>query len=798
MGHFDSSLFAWRRWLFAAVAAAALACGDPHEARLDEVRSLHEAGRFAETIEPLRELLEAAPGDPELNHLYGLALLATDQPGLAIWPLRKAAQAPGRAVEDGLLLTRALLRGGKNAEEAIEAASRVVELAPDRVDAMRLLIEAHLAGMRNEEVLLDVERLLALAPGDVGALITRLMALLNLNRVDEAEQALAAVRAAVEDLGEDNEWLPRVCGATATFTLEKGDPDAAELLWNDCLERFPAEEIVVSGGVEFFDGRRNRQRVIEVLRRAHELAPAHLPFTEALATWLGASGQAEGAEQLLLDATKNERSAHQAWIALANFHEQRDEVAKARDALGQGLSRMAEPPTTLIASYVDLLIRAGDHDKAEQIIAAFEGESVIVYLLRGRLLLARGKPAEALASLEEGLRLWPGNSVARRLAAQAAEQLGDYDRALLEYAEAVRADHGYRGAVLDLLRLLEALGRSAEAGPFLNRYHAARPQDPEALVWIIRIAGRAGQPEAANRAIRTLSEFPGQRGVLVAEIAAIQADRMGYASGIEVIRGSNLDLTRPDNAPALRALIEYLIGTGEVGEALSAADAAIAAYPELALFHELRAEALRAAGEPALAREALERALELEPERAPALGGLAALAAQDGDRETAIALYDRAGRADPEEPAYAWQAIQLVASSGDDAQLEHRLEALLAHHGTHAQAANLLARRLAGRDPERAFDLARRAVRFRGGPDALDTLGRMQLERGDAERAARTLGRSLELRADSPSTQYWLAMALSASGDEEGARQALRIALETDSFPEREAARTKLAQLTAD
>lgn len=781
-----------------AAAAVALACGDPGAARLDEIHGLHEAGRYAESVEPLRALLEASPDDPEVNHLYGVALLGSGQAGLAIWPLRKATQSPERAIEDGLLLTRALLQSRSNAEEAIQVANRVVELAPDRVDAMRLLIEAKLAAMRNEEVLVDVERLLALKPDDVGALITRLMALLNLNRVEEAEQSLAAVRAAVDDLGDDNEWLPRVCGATATFTLEKGDADSAAELWNDCLERFPADEMIVSGGVEFFEARRDRRRSVEILRRAHELAPTYLPFTEALAARLAASGQAEEAERLLRAAAKNEENAAQAWIALSNHHEQRDEVAKARDALGQGLALMGEMPPTLLASYIDLLIRAGDLDEAEEILGSFEGESVMLELLRGRVLLARGKPAEALETLERGLRLWPGNSVGRWLAARAAEQLGDYDRALVEYLEAVRADHGNRSAVFDLVRLLEALGRSREAIPALNRYCAAVPQDPEGPLWILRIASRTGQLEMASWAIRKLRDFPGQQGVLVAEIAAGQVDRTGYASGIEVIHGSKLDLTRPTNGPALRALVEYLIAVEKPGEALAAADAALAAHPDQPLFHELRAAALRAAGEPALARQALERALALEPERAAALGGLAALAAADGDRDGAIALYDRADRADPKRPDYAWEAIQLVVASGDDAGVERRLEAMLMHHGTHAQAANLLAQRLVERDPERAFELARRAVRVGGGADALDTFGRMQLARGDAERAARTLGRSLELRPGAASTQYWLALALSASGDEEGARRALNAALETQTFPEREAARAELARLSAE
>jgi tetratricopeptide (TPR) repeat protein len=285
--------------------------------------------------------------------------------------------------------------------------------------------------------------------------------------------------------------------------------------------------------------------------------------------------------------------------------------------------------------------------------------------------------------------------------------------------------------------------------------------------------------------------------VAAAEIAAIRAARGGLASGVEAIRAAQLDLTRPGNEPALRALVGYLVAEGKAGEALEAAQAALAANPDQAAFHELRGRALRAAGDPAGAREALARSLELEPERAGALVELAALSAEQGDRDTAIALYDRAARAKPDEADAAWAAIQLLAASGDGTEIEPRLEALLARHGTHAAAANLLAQRLAERDPERAFAMARRAVRFRGGPDALATLGRMQLERGEAERAASTLGRSVELRPDSPSTRYWLGRALAAAGDTDGARRALSEALVAEAFPEKEAAQRELARLNA-
>jgi tetratricopeptide (TPR) repeat protein len=587
--------------------------------------------------------------------------------------------------------------------------------------------------------------------------------------------------------------------ATATFTKEKGEAEAAEAIWEDCLEEFPGKGLVVFQAIEFFARRSNHARVQEILRSAHAAEPANLRFVEALANQLTASGQTEEAEGLLrATAARDGGNDPEAWLALAQYYGARDETAKARDALAEGMRLMGEAPATLVAAYVDLLIRAGDYDEAEELIVRFEPSPVMHNLLRGRLLLARGRPAQALEALEEGLRLWPDHSVARWLAGIAAEQLGDFERAVQEYGESIRNDRGNRDAVLSLLRLLEALGLDQEALPTLARYSGQNPNDTEILVQSIRFANRAGAPEVAERAAERLRALPGYRGVVVAEIAAIRAARGGPTAGIETIRAARLDLSRPRNGPALGLLVEYLVAAGQSAEALEAAQAALAAHPEEALFHELRGRALRGAGEPDTAREAFQRALELEPQRASALAQLAALAAEQGDRESAIALYDRAALADPEDTTYAWDAIQLVGASDDAAELERRLEALLARRATHAAAADLLARRLRERDPERALALARRAVRLRGGPDAFDTLGRMQLARGDARSAARTLGTSVRLRPDSPSTQYWLGRALAALGDEEGARRAFAASLEQGAFPEREAAQAELARLEGD
>ncbi len=784
-------------WVAAALFALALTGGCSPEAQLDDLRSFQKSGRFAETIEPLRARLDENPDDPELNHLYGLALLQTNQSALAIWPLRKAAEDPDRAVEDGILLVQAILNGG-SAEDGAAAASKVLELAPDRVDVLRLLIAARLKAKQNEEVLADVDRLLELKPGDANALISRLVALLNLDRAEEAEAALAEISEAIENAEGGFDWEPRVCGGTATFMKEKGDPEAAEKLWNDCLEQFPAEEMIVFGGVDFFNEMGQPRRVTEILRRAVEAEPTHLIFIDALANRLSHTGEPEEAERLLLAATKDGVNDRQAWFRLAKYYEERGDLTKAADAMAKGMARMGTSPSFTLAEYVDLLIRAGYYDKAEEIVPEFDDDPVIANLLRGRLLLARGKPGEAIEALEAGLELWPDNSAARELVAEASMQLGNYERAVTEYGEALRADPGSPDALYGLLRLLEALGRDQEVGPVLERYWREKPRDPESLVQAIRFANRAGQRGRVEQAMRRLGEIPGQRGVVIAEIAAIRAARGDPARGVDFIRKSNLDLTQPVNAPALRALVDYLVADGKADEALSAADAAIAADADQALFHELRADALRAVGQPALAREALERALKLEPQRASAMARLASLAAESGDRKAAIALYDRAIRADPGASEYAWQAIQLFVSAGDAAEVARRLDALLLGDPLHAKAATLRARQLLESDPERAHTLARRAVRLRGGPDALEVLGRSQLARGHAEPAAKALGRAIELEPARPSTRYWLAVALSATGDTEGARRELNAALAAGEFPERADAQAELARLSAN
>jgi tetratricopeptide (TPR) repeat protein len=508
-------------------------------------------------------------------------------------------------------------------------------------------------------------------------------------------------------------------------------------------------------------------------------------------------GQSDEAERLLLEATEQQNPLP-AWLALADYYEGRQELSKARTAMERVLELQPNPPSLHRFQYADMLIREEDFAAAEEAIAAIDQPSQTA-LLRGRLLLEQGEARRALEALEEGIRLWPDNTVARQLAGNAAEALGDFDRALLEYKEAVRVEITNWEALTRIAVLHDAQGSFEEVLPFLRHFMRKQPQDPRGYLLQIEMARRNEFEKLAADTAQRLMRVPGYAGVGLAELAATRA-RGDPAAAVGMIEESSLDLTQPPGAPALAVLVENLGRLGRHEEALRRADAAVAVQPDFAVFHELRAAALRAAGAPATqTREALERALELEPERFLVLVALAELAADGGAADEALALYDRAAAANPSDPGAAWAAIELLVSSARDTEVEGRLEALLDVHGYHAGAASLLARRLVerGENLELANAMARRAVRFQGGSEALATLGWVQLERGEAQGAVATLRRALEEGSDSPSTRYRLGRALALAGDTEVARQELRKALEIGGFPDEERARAELARLEA-
>lgn len=781
--------------LLCVIAMAASGC--PQRDPLDHAREQHEKGEFAESLEQLRKFVDEHPQDVEGNYLLGSALMATGQSSLAIWPLLRAVDAPEHAVDAGLKLTRAMM-ASRTPTDALAAVEEVLRLDPENVAGLELRAQALLRAGRADDALDEIAHVLELDPQNLQVLVPRVIALIGLERIDEAEAALEGAKQAVETSEREvsESVRGRLCVANGLFAFEKGEPERAEAQYASCLEAYPTNPLVVGQAVEFYDKLGQSERATETLRQAFEESRDG-QFRNALAQRMGRLGDDEEHERLLR-AEAEERPTPTAWFTLADYYVQSEDYDAACEAFEKAIGLAPNPPAMMLFAYADTLIQAGRYDDAERASQQVEQEHMRA-LLVGRIRLAQGDAAGALRSFEEGIRLWPNNPGARFLAGQAAERLGDFDRAISEYRESLRAGPGATEAGIELAHILEAKGEVRAAMTALRRYIQSRRGQPDAYLFWVELAHRSGDVDGVDKTLRQLARLPEQAPRSLARRMELIAERSGPQAAIDAVTSSMVDLAHPTNAPALRVLLVQLAALGQHAAARERVEAALELYPDAAVFHELKARVLRAAGAPASEqRRSYQRALELEPERASALMGLAELTAEQGEIDAAVALYDRAAEAEPEGPAAAHAAIALLQSGGNGAEVQRRLRSQIDRDPRDAWAANELAKLLAADDGslDEALAYAQRAAYFSVVPRAQQTLGSIRLRRGEPEQAAEALEKALELEPDSTSALYQLGLARAALGDEVRALQAFQ-KLVDEAAPESEQAQTQIARLEA-
>jgi tetratricopeptide (TPR) repeat protein len=792
------------RWIWTYLAAGAallvwgaaiLGCGGDVEARMAEVRALQDVGQFTASIDELREILAIKPDDAEASYRLGVALVQTGEASRAVWPLQKAAESPDYAVAASLLLASAHFANG-NFEAVVAAADRVLEIDPDRLVALRMRAKGNLGAGKLDAAMADAERLLETSPDDYSVNLLRATILADSGKLDEAEAANDHLKEIGEASG-DPSIAPRACLVPASFAKDmRKDVKKAEAIFEECLEKYPANAFVTSEAMTFYDEIGKPERATALIRAAAEAAPENLSLQANLASRLETTGDAEGAEKVLLAAVESFKSAG-AWDLLASYYRRADESQKALDALEKVIELSGEPNDSLRFVHADLLIDLDQLDRAEAVAKELK-EPTYANLIRGRIQLQRGDAKAALESFEQGIRNWPNNAGARYLAGMAARQLGDFDRAISELREAVRIDNAGTEAARVLARLHFQRGEWADA---IKSAHAAlrRPggKTADTLIVGVRSFIAIQQWSDARTTAKALIQLPGGRAAGTAELAGVERAAAGPAQAIAVIRQSQLDLSDPENEVVLRALVENSFAADKSADALAAIDAALAKHPERGSLHELRGYALGRLERTEEAKAELGKALELDPKNAAATGALATLRGRAGDSAGAVELYDAAaGLSEPPEP-YSYLAAQLVLASGDSAGAEKRLREVVRTDPGNVGARNDLAWLLAekGQDLDAALALAESAKRLNPSADVLDTLGWVHLKRGATQDAVRDFEEALAKRPDSPSIRYRLGIALSQTGDKARAREMFEKALATGAFPEAEAARRDLAQL---
>ncbi len=705
---------------------------------LDEIRQLQNQGRHAAAIEPLREMLDEQPDDAELNYRYGVALNRTQSSRISVWALRKAAEDPEWATRARLELASAAIRSG-HWDEAIEHTSVLLEGQPDHVAALMLRGMAYLNDAdQADSALEDFETLLDLDPENLSAQASRAQALLQLGDVEEAEAAIVALQMQTSDEKEPHQEA-MMCATGAVLASEKGEENASER-FEACLEEFPDVPIVAEPAIAFFDGSGQRARATEILASLHEAIPGSQGYRQALAARAVEDGDEARAEAILRGGTTrpDPRTRATAWTDLTNFYLERENLDAAIEAYEQALALTTHPSQSTILQHADLLARAERHAEALEVSKGLE-QDAYRGLIEARVHLNERRPAEALARLDTVFLSWPNNAGARYYAARAAEQLGDFERAIEEYRQSIRSAPEQTDASLRLARLYLEAGALADAWSNATGHFRVHPQDPAGVRVMLRAAS-AADPASVQQLLTRLRATPMWPTAL-----AMRAERIEASRGVDAALADleelarDIDWTLPGNAELLRTRVRLLLAVGRHKDARQVAEHALEAAPDAAAFHGIRAFVLEREGAPAAEiRAALERALELDADAWIVVESLARLTHAEGDLDRAVTLYGRAALLALDETSSRQALALALRGAGRLQQAEAVWEEQLREHPWDADAAIGLAQlRLdRGEHDGRTLELAERAVLFRGGAAARELLLAVHRARGETSRAS--------------------------------------------------------------
>jgi predicted O-linked N-acetylglucosamine transferase (SPINDLY family) len=175
----------------------------------DKAIAAHRRGDLVEAERLYRELLHAAPSNPELQ--YGMGLLCHQTGRLS---------------------------------ESMQWLQRAIALAPASIPTLQLLIRVQAETGNAEGALFSLERYLALRPDDAAMLNVKGQQLVRLGRLHEAERAFyqaterAGDAALYHDLGLCRQWLGDLPGAITAYqqALERGhDHPRTRLSLAQCL-----------------------------------------------------------------------------------------------------------------------------------------------------------------------------------------------------------------------------------------------------------------------------------------------------------------------------------------------------------------------------------------------------------------------------------------------------------------------------------------------------------------------------------------------------------------------------------
>ncbi|MBB5017322.1 putative PEP-CTERM system TPR-repeat lipoprotein [Chitinivorax tropicus] len=385
-----------------AVALSMTACSkqEPPEALMKQAQQLESKGDRKAAIIQLKNLLQQKPDDGEARLMLGRLYIETNEADLADIELRKAATLLGDKSTVALMIAKSLQAKGEHKRSLDELTNEKVPNADSNPEVLTL----------------------------------RATALVALNRLDEARSSFEAA------LKTKADHVPATMGLVR-MALVAGNKDEANKLIDEILRKVPkdADALLTKGDMVRVEG--DKVAAADYYRRALAADPGKAPGYLTLASMAIDDGKFDEARTLLKDVSKVAPGTLMARYleSLLAFREKKfDDAERAIQEVLKIAPKHLQ--SNLLAGAIGFV--KGNYAQAENalklVIEHDKGNSYARRLL-GATLLKQKQPERAIVLLEEGIHIKADDSAMLNLLGEAYLQAGNNGKATDMFAKASQA-----------------------------------------------------------------------------------------------------------------------------------------------------------------------------------------------------------------------------------------------------------------------------------------------------------------------------------------------------------------------
>ena len=251
------------------------------------------------------------------------------------------------------------------------------------------------------------------------------------------------------------------------------------------------------------------------------------------------------------------------------------------EATAVAMLRDADLQSRLLAQYADLLLARAEKNRGEQReavlsevqavverIEATSGRIPTVSLINGKIDMARGHWAKALASIDHASSLCKDTNIeALRLSAAVRIELGEPGAAISRLDRLVQLRPGYPGARHELMRLHLQLAQYDQLRRHIDEMLSIAPNDFEARRFEALMLARQGRTQQAIAAIRTLN--PAEHPELAPPLARLHIAQGDRAEAVRLLKEAFEQA--PADSDILVGLLSLTEDVAEAGRYIQAA-----------------------------------------------------------------------------------------------------------------------------------------------------------------------------------------------------------------------------------